>query len=307
VPIVAALAALARLTEHRQGVFGRHDARSVGITDNQLVAMARQGLIVRKHRGVYCLAGVRPTPEQGLHAALSWAGTAAAAAGRSAARLYRLDGIAVVRPEIVVPSTKRLRSNSVTVFRARDRRALMIRNVDGIPTTGVEATLLLLAHLVDAETLEVACEDARRRRLTSMAALGAYLDRWQQRGRPGLVNLRALLSELDPQHPARSKLEVLTRRLLVAHGLGGFVRELPLPAGERRFAYDFAYVDERVILEVNGRRWHDDPADFERDQRKWSVPARHGFRLVLATWETVTHRPDQLVAELRQALGRRAA
>ena len=117
----------------------------------------------------------------------------------------------------------------------------MIRTVDGIPTTGVEATLLLLAHLVDAETLEVACEDARRRRLTSMVALRAYLDRWQQRGRPGLVKLRHLLAELDPVHPARSKLEVLTRRLLVAHGLGGFVRELPLDAGGRRFRYDFAF------------------------------------------------------------------
>jgi very-short-patch-repair endonuclease len=178
----------------------------------------------------------------------------------------------------------------------------MIRMVDGIPTTGVEATLLLLAHLVDAETLEVACEDARRRRLTSMSALRAYLERWQQRGRPGQVKLRALLSELDPVHPARSKLEVLTRRLLVANGLGGFVRELPLTAGDRTYRYDFAFVDERVILEVNGRRWHDDPADFERDQEKWSVPARHGYRLLLATWDTVTRRPDRLITELRQAL-----
>jgi very-short-patch-repair endonuclease len=178
----------------------------------------------------------------------------------------------------------------------------MIRTVDGIPTTGVEATLRLLAHLVDGETLEVACEDARRRRLTSVAALRAYLDRWQQRGRPGLVKLRQLLDELDPVHPARSKLEVLTRRLLVANGLGGFVRELPLTTGRRRFRYDFAFVDERVILEVNGRRWHDDPADFERDQEKWSLPARHGYRLVFATWDTVTRHPERLVAELRRVL-----
>jgi hypothetical protein len=57
---------------------------------------------------------------------------------------------------------------------------------------------------------------------------------------------------------------------------------------------------------VNGRHWHDDPADFERDQEKWSVPARHGFRLMFATWETVTRRPEQLVAELRRALGQEA-
>jgi very-short-patch-repair endonuclease len=301
-PFVAALAALSRSSTRRHGVFRHEDAHRVGIGVNQLTAMQRDGLVVRVHPGVYRLSAVSSTPAQRLHAALAWAGSDAAAAGRSAAALYRLEGIAAPTPEIVVPESKRARSSTIVVHHARDPRALMIRTVDGIPTTGVEATLRLLAHLVDGETLEVACEDARRRRLTSVAALRAYLDRWQQRGRPGLVKLRQLLDELDPVHPARSKLEVLTRRLLVANGLGGFVRELPLTTGRRRFRYDFAFVDERVILEVNGRRWHDDPADFERDQEKWSLPARHGYRLVFATWDTVTRHPERLVAELRRVL-----
>jgi very-short-patch-repair endonuclease len=303
-PFVAALAALSRFSANRHGVFRHDDAGHLGISPDQLTAMTRDGLVRREHPGVYRLAAVAPTPEQRLHAALAWAGPEAAAAGRSAGAQYRLEGITSHAPEMVVPENKRARSASIVVHHARDRRALMIRSVDGIPTTGVEATLMLLAHLVDAETLEIACEDARRRRLTSMTALHRYLQRWQQRGRPGQVKLRQLLGELDPTHPARSRLEVLTRRVLVASGLGGFVRELPLDAGERRFLYDFAFVKERVILEVNGRRWHDDPTDFERDQEKWSVPARHGFRLVLATWDTVTRDPDRLVAELRDALAR---
>jgi hypothetical protein len=181
------------------------DARQLGIPAKQLWAMQRDGLITRVHPGVYRLASVPPTPFQLLHAALAWAGPDAAAAGRSAATGYRLEGVVTAKPEIVVPESKRARSKSIVVHHARDRRPLMIRMVDGVPTTGVEATMLLLAHLVDAEALEVACEDARRRRLTSMAALHAYLDRWQQRGRPGQLNLRRLLAELDPQHPARSK------------------------------------------------------------------------------------------------------
>jgi hypothetical protein len=117
-----------------------------------------------------------------------------------------------------------------------------------------------------------------------------------------LRNLRNLLAELDPAHPARSKLEVLTRRLLVSHGYRDFVREYPLSGGGRRHLFDFAFLPERVILEVNGRRWHDDPVDFEWDQVKWSLPARHGFRLVFATWEMVTRRPERLLHELRLAL-----
>jgi hypothetical protein len=57
-----------------------------------------------------------------------------------------------------------------------------------------------------------------------------------------------------------------------------------------------------VILETNGRRWHDDAADFEHDQEKWSVPARHGYRIVFATWDKVVRRPQELLGELGAAL-----
>jgi very-short-patch-repair endonuclease len=174
---------------------------------------------------------------------------------------------------------------------------LMMRTVRGVRVTGVEATLLRLAHLLDDEAFEVACEDARRRRLTSVPALRAYLDRFARRGRPGLAGVRRLLDQLDPVHPARSTLEVKTRRLLVARGITDFVREFPLEWNGRTYLY-FAFPTQRVILETNGRRWHDDAADYEYDSEKWSVPGRYGYRIVLATWDKVVHRPKQLVHEV---------
>jgi hypothetical protein len=54
----------------------------------------------------------------------------------------------------------------------------------------------------------------------------------------------------------------------------------------------------RTILETNGRRWRDDAADFEHDNEKWSVPARYGWRIVFATWDKVTRRPESLLADL---------
>ncbi len=86
--------------------------------------------------------------------------------------------------------------------------------------------------------------------------------------------------------------------MLVAHGLTDFVRELPLTWNGRTYRYDFAFPHQRVILETNGRRWHDDPRDYERDNERWSVPGRHGFRLVLATWSKVTEQPAALLREL---------
>jgi very-short-patch-repair endonuclease len=81
-----------------------------------------------------------------------------------------------------------------------------------------------------------------------------------------------------------------------------FVREFPLEWHGRTYRYDFGFERRRTILETNGRRWHDDPADYENDNEKWSVPGRHGYRIVFATWEKVTRHPTRLLAELEAAL-----
>jgi very-short-patch-repair endonuclease len=212
--------------------------------------------------------------------------------------VYGLEGVKTDRPEVVIPGSMRRRADEVEVVRCYDRRSSMVRRMRGIPVTGVEPTLVALAHVLEPEPFEVACEDARRRRLTSVPALHAYLDRYGGKGRPGVRTLRRLLGELDPAHPANSTLEVKTRRLLIARGITDFVREHPLAWNGRTYRFDFAFPRQRTILETNGRRWHDDPTDYEHDHEKWSVPGRHGYRLVLATWDKVTRTPDDLLAEL---------
>lgn len=114
--------------------------------------------------------------------------------------------------------------------------------------------------------------------------------------------MRRLVDSVDPVVSARSTLEVRTRRLLVEHGLTGFVREFPLTWNGRTYRFDFAFPQRRTILETNGRRWHDDPTDYERDNEKWSVPGRLGYRIVFATWDKVTKSPQLLFAELTAAL-----
>jgi hypothetical protein len=79
-------------------------------------------------------------------------------------------------------------------------------------------------------------------------------------------------------------------------------REYPLEANGRVYRFDFALLQGRTILETNGRRWHDDPSDYEHDQEKWSIPGRHGYRLVLATWQKATRTPLHLLRELTAAV-----
>jgi very-short-patch-repair endonuclease len=250
----------------------------------------------------YRMTAVPRSSEQSLRAALLWAGPEAVAAGRSAAEIYRLEDVRASEPEILVPRRQRLRAAGVIVHRSDDRTAQMIRQHRGLPATGMEPTLVALAASLPAEAFEIACEDARRRRLTSVPALRSYLERHGRTGRPGTAALRNLVDDLDPIHAARSTLEVKARRLLVANGLTDFVREFPLTWNGRRYLFDFCFESRRTILETNGRRWHDDSTDYEHDNEKWSVPGRYGYRIVFATWEKVTRAPGQLVAELTATL-----
>jgi very-short-patch-repair endonuclease len=295
-----ALGVLTRLSAGSLGVFRGRAAVQLGVTRTQLVALATSGAIERVLPDTYRMSVVTPSHEQSLRAALLWAGDGAIAAGLSAGEMYGLERVRALRPEIVVPRSKRLRSANVLVHQSDDRRSLRVRRRGGIMVSGVEPTLVGLATSLDAEAFEIACEDARRRRLTSVPALRAYL--LQFPGRPGAAMLGQLLDELDPVHAARSTLEVKTRRLLVAHGLTRFEREFPLAWNGRTYLFDFAFPADRVVLETNGRRWHDDAMDYEHDNEKWSVPARCGYRIVFATWEKVTREPARLLAELTATL-----
>jgi hypothetical protein len=149
---------------------------------------------------------------------------------------------------------------------------------------------------------EIACEDARRRQLTGIPALRTYLDRCARPGQRGVASLRDLLAALDPVHASRSTLGIKARRLLRERGLTDYVRAFPLAGDRRTYFFDFAFPARRTILETNGRRWHDDASDYEHDNDKWSVPGRHGLKLVLATWDKVTKQPEQPVGELLTTL-----
>jgi hypothetical protein len=296
------VSALSVLSAPQLGVFRGGAAIERGVSRRQLDALRADGVIARVFPDTYRMTVVDESDEQRLRAALLWASGQAMGAGRSAGAAFTLEGVRAAVPEIAVPRTFRGRTDGVAVYRVDDLRALMPREVRRLRVTGIETTLVRLAYLLDDEAFEVACEDARRRRLATITSLHAYLERYARPGQRGIASMRALLREGDPVHPSRSTLEVKTRRLLVSHGLTDFEREWPLEWEGRTYRYDFAFVRDHVILETNGRRWHDDPTDYEDDNEKWSVPGRHGFKIVLATWNKVTRNPLGLIGELHTTL-----
>jgi predicted transcriptional regulator of viral defense system len=184
------VAVLAELSARSLGVFRGSAAVERGVTRKQLSRYLVAGVIERMLPDTYRVTAVARSSEQVLRAALLWAGDGAAAAGSSAGEVYGLEGVRADAPEIVVPPSVRGTSTHVIVHHIRGRAALMIRQHRGLRVTGVECTLVHLAATLDAEVFEIACEDARRRQLTSVPTLRVYLVRFGRRGRPGVAATR---------------------------------------------------------------------------------------------------------------------
>ncbi len=155
-----------------------------GVSRTQLGILAKADVIERVVPDTYRMTAVPASSEQGPRAALSGAGSGSMARGASAASVCGLDGVEATEPAAALGRNQHRRIDGITIARPTDRRALMPRTRRGFRVTGVEATLVALASVLDGGALETACEDARRKGLTSMPAHLACTNQSGKRGRP---------------------------------------------------------------------------------------------------------------------------
>ena len=89
--------------------------------------------------------------------------------------------------------------------------------------------------------------------------------------------------------------EELLAALLRKTKYSGFVREHQGIEG-RKFRFDFAWLKERVAVEVQGSTWvtggHSTGAGIERDCEKLDLAACAGWRVLLFTSSQIRRNPD---------------
>jgi very-short-patch-repair endonuclease len=65
---------------------------------------------------------------------------------------------------------------------------------------------------------------------------------------------------------------------------------------------DFVDRRHRLVIELDGRRWHTRVADFERDLWRTNEAVSRGYRVLRFTWVHVTSAPDDVLATIRRTL-----
>jgi very-short-patch-repair endonuclease len=166
----------------------------------------------------------------------------------------------------------------------------------GLRVTAPARTLLDLAGRAPRAELERLTEEAQVQRLASTADLLAVVERGA--GRPGVRKLREIVLSLDEPVLTRSEAEQALRALLRSAGL-------PMPRMNVRRAgweVDAVWDTERLVVEVDGHRFHSTRARFERDRRKDAELMLAGYRVLRITWHRLTREPDRVIALLAAAL-----
>ena len=287
------------LAARQHGLISRTQALALGLTRRAIDTRVASDRWRPIHRGVYLAIPLEPSWHQRLMAAVLVGGPSAVASHRSAAALWKLDGIRSAPIEISVKTGLRIPGAIVHRRRADDDPDIV--SIDRVPATTIERTLLDLAAVVRPRVAGLAMDDSLRRGDTDLRRLGAVVP---PLGRAGRAAFRLLLEERDERDAvAESPLETMMLRILRRAGLPP-----PVPQYEVHDAHgvvariDFAYPEHRLGLETDGYRWHSGVERWRQDLRRENRLKLLGWTLLRFSWADLSDRPDQVIGQVRAAL-----
>jgi very-short-patch-repair endonuclease len=165
----------------------------------------------------------------------------------------------------------------------------------------VARTLLDLAAEAPVWELRNAISEAEVLRLLDHDAARKLIKR--SRGRRGVARLRMLLDEIHPEtRRTRSEMERRFLRLCERAGLSLPEVNVTIGVGDGFLTPDFLWRDAGLIVEADGRRYHDTDSAFQRDRRREQRLQLAGWRVSRCTWEQITREPTELAATVRGLL-----
>lgn len=301
--------ALALCSDGNQGLATWSTLHESGVSAATLHRAVRAGRVHRVARAVYAVHPLAapgrflvteagPDPDWVRRVRADLMGSGAVATLRTAAALHGWELLVEPRgkTQSCVPqgSWRPHGSGCQQRSRLRCERRVVLPGTEPLWVSTAEQTAVDCLRLLPDDEAVVACDSALRSGRVSTADLTALLSR--SAGLTGIGRAHDLLALADPW--SGSVLESLTRILMNASGLTGWCTQ-HVVARDPELRVDFCFAHERLVVEVDGARWHTDPArDQGRDNRLTSL----GWRVLRFSWSQVVRDPDQVVRLIRESV-----
>jgi hypothetical protein len=297
---------LLAFAEGHHAVFRGAHARLCGLSKRQIAGRIELGLWRRLYDDVYIAAGA-PLTWKGALLAACWAGGfRAAASHRSAAALWNLPGGRQSIVEITCPRWRRARHNGLVVHETKALDGVDIAEVEGIPVTTPERTLLDLGAVRHTSVVEMALDKAENHGLVTGASLQATLNRLAKSGRNGAGTLRCLLERHDQRRrPPESEMETMLIQCLRRNGWPEPVPQHVIrQAGAFVARVDAAYPQWRIAIEYDSDEHHGGHTARYRDHERRLRVIAAGWFPVEALLPDVRSGGTKLCAALQSARNR---
>jgi very-short-patch-repair endonuclease len=294
---------LAELVATQHGVFMLSQAIELRFSRNARAHRIVQGRWEQMYLGVYRIHGV-PASWKGSLLAACWAGGGSGTAShRSAAALWDLPGRRTDLQEIICRRWRRNKHDGLIVHETSPLRPSDITEVDGIPVTTVEHTLMALGAVCSPTVVELALDAALRRELTTLDSVTCLVRELGRQGRNGVGVLRAVLDLRDSSTAVpESVMETRLKQLLRRHGLPEPVFQFEIRHdGQFVARVDAAYPDQRIAIEYESYEHHTGRLALVRDSTRRNALVAIGWQTISVTGEDIRLGGDRVVAHLRAA------
>lgn len=283
----------------QHGVVARAELRALGVDSRTERRRVVSGEWERMGNRVVRLAGAPRTPHQSLMAACLEAGPSALASHESAAWLWGFERVPE-RHSLTVGRDVTACVGWANVHRSRDWPVPGSLRL-GIPCTNPLRTLIDLAALSDADTLDSALDRALSTGLLTIQGVEAEICRLSRPGRRGVGMMRRALQRRGfLGAPQPSVLESKLLRLLRQHRIEPIAVEVRV-GRDGRYRVDAAVSDD-LLLEVDGYSHHHSPEQKTEDERRRNRIRLIGKFLLVYTWRDVMYDGGRVVSEIRDAL-----
>jgi very-short-patch-repair endonuclease len=264
------------------------------------------GVFVRIGRGILALPGTSTRPDVLMRAAGRLLG--AVVSHQTAARMHGMEPIHKTPPTITVAHRGTYVFPGLVVHQSTDLLPSHIMRIGPHRVTTPERTIVDLAKVVKAGRLGRVVDNALAAGIADFDGLVVLCLALSRQGKKGMRALREIIGvRADERRVTDTVLEKRLSDLLANGGLPAPVREFHAPWLEPIDGrVDFAYIDEKIVIEADSRRWHGLFAAFEMDRRRDMAAQLAGWIVLRFTWTMITEEPDFVVGTVKDAVASRS-
>ncbi|MEO6858484.1 MAG: DUF559 domain-containing protein [Solirubrobacteraceae bacterium] len=293
-------ARIAAIAQAQRGRISRDQLHAAAISNAAIARLVKRHALVPLCCDVFAAGHPGPVELGDETAALLACPLGAALSHHTAARLWDIQPPNSADGEIhvLVPhGSGRTRAEGFRLHRARSLTAADIQVHERLPVTSPARTLLDLAPLLGPRQLELALDRALVARIMRADDLAELLSRAHRR--PGTPVLTALLNRQHGSTFTRSQAEEMFLEMLRS-------ARLPTPRINVRhsgYEVDFLWTEQRVVVEIDGYRFHSTRRAFEHDHRKDRDLRAAGLTVLRFTYDQLRREPYAVIAAVAVALG----